>query len=66
MTKLTKNKTKNTTNNVHAICVAAPATPVKPNTPAMSPITKKVIDQLNMLEPSFPNPNRANKLALRL
>jgi hypothetical protein len=51
MTKLIKNSTRKTTNRTHAICVAAPATPVKPSTPAMSPITKNVIDQLSIVSP---------------
>jgi hypothetical protein len=41
-------KTRKTTNRIQAICVAAPAIPDSPNTPAMSPRIKKVSDQLNI------------------
>jgi hypothetical protein len=48
MMRLTRNSTKKTTNRIHAICVAVPAIPLKPRTPAINPITKNVIDQFNM------------------
>src|SRR5688500_3358025 len=48
ITKLTTNKTRNTTNRIQAICVAAPAIPVSPRTPAINPIIRKVIAQLSM------------------
>jgi hypothetical protein len=53
ITKLTTNKTRNTTNRIQAICVAAPAIPVSPRTPAINPIIRKVIAQLSMALSSF-------------
>jgi hypothetical protein len=46
--RLTKNRTMKITNSIHAICVAAPATPDNPNNPAISPMIKKVIAQLSI------------------
>jgi hypothetical protein len=37
-----------TTNKIHAICVAAPAIPVRPSKPAMSPTIKNVTAQLSI------------------
>jgi hypothetical protein len=45
--------TINTTNRIQAICVAAPAKPEKPRIAAMSPMTKNVMDQLNICVPPF-------------
>jgi hypothetical protein len=47
-TKLIRNRIKKTTNNTHAICVAAPASPDSPRTPAINPTTKNVKDQLSI------------------
>ena len=55
ITRLTTNSTKKTTNNIQAICVAAPAIPLKPRTPAINPITKNVIDQLSITLTSLNN-----------
>ena len=40
-----------TTNKIHAILAAAPATPVKPKTPAISATTRNTSAQDNMLTP---------------
>ncbi len=53
ITKLTTNRIKKTTNRIHAICVAAPARPVSPNIPAINPMIRKVIAQLNIVLSSF-------------
>jgi hypothetical protein len=45
--------TKNTTNKIHAICVAVPATPEKPSTPAIRPMIRKVNAQLSIVPPPF-------------
>ena len=42
---------KNTTNNILAIPVAAPAIPLKPRTAATNAIIKKIIAHLNILIP---------------
>ena len=49
--KLTKNKTRKTTNNIQAIWVAVPAIPLSPSTPAMSATTRNVTAQLNITIP---------------
>jgi hypothetical protein len=43
-----KNKIKKTKNSIFAIPTAAPAMPVKPNTPAISAIIKKTSVQPNI------------------
>jgi hypothetical protein len=54
---VTKSDIINNTRNIKKIILAkSPAIadiPVKPNTPAMSAITKNKITQLNMLDPSI-------------
>ena len=42
------NRTRNTTNRIFAIPIAAPAMVVKPSRAATSATTKKIIDQDNM------------------
>src|ERR1044072_5816644 len=46
--RLTRNSTMKTTKRIHAICEAAPAMPVKPRTPAIKAITRKVTAQLSI------------------
>ena len=53
MTNPTTARIKKITNKIHAIWVAAPAIPLKPNTPAIKPMIKKVSAQLSMLKPSL-------------
>src|SRR5262245_43920611 len=53
MSRLAMKSTMKTTNKIQAICVAAPAKQEKPKIAAMSPITKNVIDQLNIGIPPF-------------
>jgi hypothetical protein len=57
--KLTAKIIKKTTNKIHAILVAVPATPDKPTTPAMRAMTRNVMAQLNIsFSPFFPDRNR--------
>ena len=44
---------KKTTNRIHAIWVAAPAMPLSPRTPAISPMIRKVMLQLSISSFSF-------------
>ena len=44
---------KPTTNNIHAMLVAAPATPLNPRTPAMIAITRNVRAHCNIVIPLF-------------
>ena len=44
---------KKTTNRIHAIWVAAPAMPLSPRSPAISPMTRKVMLQLSISSFSF-------------
>jgi hypothetical protein len=54
--KLTTKIIKNTTNKIHAIFVAVPATPLNPTTPAIRAMTKNVMAQLNIkFSPFFPD-----------
>jgi hypothetical protein len=43
------NKTTNTTNRIHAMLVAVPAIPVKPNRAAINAIIRNVTAQFNMV-----------------
>jgi hypothetical protein len=45
--------TRKITNRIHATLLAAPASPLKPSTPAMSATTKKTKAQLSMWSPPF-------------
>jgi hypothetical protein len=51
--RLTTKRIRKTTNRIHAIWVAAPAMPLSPRTPAISPMTRKVILQLSISSFSF-------------
>ena len=53
MTRVTKKRTKKITNRIQAIWVAAPAIPDKPKRPAINPMTRKVMLQLNINDFSF-------------
>src|SRR6266496_6710806 len=46
-------RTRKTTNRIHAIWVAAPAMPLSPRTPAISPMIRKVMLQLSISSFSF-------------
>lgn len=50
----TTNSTRNTAKRIFAKPAAMPARPEKPNTAAISAITKNVIVQLNITSPLFP------------
>jgi hypothetical protein len=51
LTKLNRATTKKTTNRIHAMFVAVPATPENPRRAAINAITKKVTAQFNMIPP---------------
>ena len=51
--RLTTKRTRKTTNRIHAIWVAAPAMPLSPRTPAISPMIRKEILQLSISSFSF-------------
>ena len=51
--RLTTKRTRKTTNRIHAIWVAAPAMPLSPRIPAISPMTRKVMLQLSISSFSF-------------
>jgi hypothetical protein len=53
--KLTTKRTKKTTKSIQAIFEAVPARPLKPETAAISAITKNVIAQLNIMRPPYKN-----------
>jgi hypothetical protein len=47
------NMTRNMKNNVLAMSTAAPATPKKPNAPAINAITKNINAHLNIIKRTF-------------
>src|SRR5262249_10580905 len=58
--RVTTNRTKKTTNKIHAIWVAAPAIPLSPRTPAIIPMIRKVMLQLSISSFSFFRDGTAN------
>src|SRR5258706_271 len=50
-TRLTRNRTMNTTNRIQAISVAAPAMPDNPSTPAINPMITQVTAQFSITLP---------------
>ena len=53
----TKKRTRNTTKSTHAISEAIICVPNKPSAPAMSAITRKSIDNCNMIVTPFEDPD---------
>ena len=53
VTKATSARIRNTTNSIHAICVAAPATPENQSTAAIKPMIRNVTAQLSTVITSF-------------